>query len=127
MTDKIIVVTPPDDVLQLGFRVLAVDLTTDQLNHLSLAVQELETSENIIVFVWKLGSDINWVLDKTYKSNAIIFNADSIDQTLIGFLAGKKKSAYFGDLKSLKEVNKSVLHDKEHCIIFLNNFLGSYE
>ena len=127
MTDKIIVITPPDDVLQNGFRILAVDLTGEQLNYLSSAIQDLGTTDNVIVFVWKVGYDVNWALDKSYKSNAIIFNADSIDQTLIGLLAGKKKSAYFGELRSIKEVNKSVLHDREQCFNFLDNLLGSYE
>ena len=59
MTDKIIVITPPDDVLQNGFRILAVDLTGEQLNYLSSAIQDLGTTDNVIVFVWKVGYDVN--------------------------------------------------------------------
>lgn len=127
MIDKIVVVTPPDDVYQLGQRVLTVDLSSEQLNEVSQSIQNLDIDDNIIVYVWRPGLGIEWLLDKIYKSNAIIFNADSVDQTLVGFLSAQRKSAYFGDLRSLKEVNKSVIFNKDQCINFLNKTLGLYE
>jgi hypothetical protein len=127
MTDRILIVTSPDDVLQAGFRILTVDLTIEQENIVSSVVQNLETDQDVILYVWKIGSDMPWLLDKIYKSNAIVFNADSLDQTLIGFLAAQKKSSYFGDLRSIKEVNKSVIFDRGHCSNYLNRYLGIYE
>jgi hypothetical protein len=126
MIDKITIVTPPDDVYSTGFRILTVDLTTDQLNEVSTAIKNLDSECNIIVYVWKSGSEITWLLDKVYKSNAIIFNAESSDQTLIGFLAAQHKSSYFGELRTIKEVNKSVIFDHEQCEDFFNHYLGLY-
>lgn len=127
MTDRITVVTDPDDVFQPGFRILTVDLTVEQLDEVSKSLKNLETQEDVVVYVWKVGSDINWLLDKIYKSNSIIFNADSTDQTLVGFLASKNKSAYFGELRSIKEVNKSVVFNCDQCTDFFNRYLGLYE
>lgn len=127
MIDKITIVTSPDDVYSTGFRILTVDLTTDQLNVVSTAIKNLDSECNIIVYVWKSGSEITWLLDKVYKSNVIIFNAESSDQTLIGFLAAQHKSSYFGDLRTIKEVNKSVIFDHKQCEDFFNHYLGLYE
>lgn len=127
MTDRIIVVTSPDDVYQQGFRLLTVDLTVEQLDEVSNSLKKLDTNEDIIVYVWKVGFDVKWMLDKIYKSNSIIFNADSLNQTLVGFLAGQKNSAYFGELKTIKEVNTSNVFDQTQCTDFLNRFLGFYE
>lgn len=127
MTNKISVVTPPDDLYTQGFRILAVDLSVDQLNELSKSVQVIEQDCETIVYVWKQGFKVDWLLDKIYKANAIFFNADSQDQTLVGFLAAQKKSAYFGTLRSINEVNKSVVYDHQQCSNFLNYHLGLYE
>lgn len=127
MADRILIVTDPDDTYQQGFRILTVDLGIDQENIVSQTVQNLDTEHDVILYVWKIGSDINWLLDKIYKSNAVIFNANSLDQTLVGFLAAQKKSSYFGELRSIKEVNKSVIFDQDQCSNYLNRYLGLYE
>lgn len=127
MTDRIVIVTPPDDIFQPGFRILTVNLSIDQLDQVSSSIKELETDVDVIVYVWKTGSDITWLLDKIYKSNSIIFNADDSDQTLVGFLAGQRRSAYFGELKTIKEVNNSVVYDSTQCTEFLDRYLGLYE
>lgn len=121
------IVTPPDDVFRPGFRILTANLTTDQLNEISLSINRLETESDIIVYVWKNGSDVNWLLDKIYKSNSIFFNADDFDQTLVGFLASQRKSSYFGNLKTIKEVNNSIVFDSIQCTEVLNRQLGIYE
>lgn len=127
MTDRIVVVTPPDDVFQLGFRLLTVNLTVDQLDQVSSSIKDLKIDCDIIVYLWKTQSDIQWLLDKIYKCDGIIFNADDIDQTLVGFLAGQKRSAYFGNLRTIKEINKSVIFDSTQCTEFLNRYIGLYE
>lgn len=123
MTNRIVLVTQPDDVLDLGIRILVIDLTIEQSNELSEALKNLDTDDDIIVYKWTFGDDIQWCIDKIYKADLIFFNAESQNQTIAGFLAAQKKSAYFGNLMSLKDVNKSVVYDRDSCLNFLNQKL----
>jgi hypothetical protein len=116
-------VTQPDDVLDLGIRILVIDLTIEQSNELSEVFKNLDTDDDIIVYKWTFGDDIQWCIDKIYKADLIFFNAESQNQTLAGFLAAQKKSAYFGNLMSLKDVNKSVVYDRDSCLNFFNQKL----
>jgi hypothetical protein len=122
MTDKITIVTDPDDVFEQGLRLLIVDLTQDQSLIISNALTQLNSLSKIIAYSWKTGDSIVWLLDKIYKSNIIVFNADS-DPLITGYLAGKENSYYFGDLKHLNLVNKSVLFDVEQCIEVFDNYM----
>lgn len=126
MIDKVTIVTPPDDVFNIGFRILTVDLSIEQLNEVSKALKNLDANCNLIVYVYKAEQNINWLLDKVYKSNCIIFNADSNNQTLVGFLASQHRSSYFGDLRDIKEVNKSVVFSHKDCEDIFNYYLGLY-
>ena len=123
MTNRIVLVTQPDDVFDLGKRILVADLSIEQSNELSEALKNLDTEDDIIVYKWLFGDDIKWCIDKIYKANLIFFNAESQNQTLIGFLAAQKNSAYFGNLMSLNGVNKSVVYDRDNCLNFLNQKL----
>jgi len=111
MTDKVILVTYPDDILYDGVRILLVDLNEDQTNIVSKALTELETIPLVIVYSWKIGDSVDWLFDKTHKSQLIIFNADSDDTNLVGYYAGKFNSVYFGELGHLKKVNRSAIFD----------------
>jgi hypothetical protein len=119
MTNKIILVTIPDDVIELGRRISVVDLDGTQSNEVSEALKMLDLPDTIIVYKWNIGDSIDWLIDKIYKSDAVIFNASSQNQTLIGFLAGQKNSAYFNNLQSLNNVNKTALYDRDQCLTFL--------
>jgi hypothetical protein len=119
MTNKIILVTAPDDVVELGHRISVVDLDITQSNEVSEALKILDLPYTIIVYKWNVGDSVDWLVDKIYKSDAVIFNASSQNQTLIGFLAGQKNSAYFNNLQSLNNVNKSALYDRDQCLTFL--------
>ena len=123
MTSRIVLVTQPDDVFDLGKRILVADLSIEQSNELSEALKNLDTEDDIIVYKWMLGDDIKWCIDKIYKADLIFFNAESQNQTLSGFLAAQKNSAYFGNLMSLNSVNKSAVYDKDSCLNFLNQKL----
>jgi len=123
MTNRIVLVTQPDDVLDLGIRILVIDLTIEQSNELSEALKNLDTDDDIIVYKWTFGDDIQWCIDKIYKADLIFFNAESQNQTLAGFLAAKKNSAYFGNLMSLNYVNKSVVYDRNSCLNFFTQNL----
>ncbi len=111
MTDKVILVTYPDDILDDGVRILLVDLTEEQNEVVSRALTEFETIPLVIVYPWKIGDNVNWLFDKMHKSHLIIFNADSNDTTLVGYFAGKPNSFYFGELGQLKIVNRSAIFD----------------
>jgi hypothetical protein len=127
MTDKVILVKYPDDILDNGIRILLVDLTEEQTAIVSRALTELETIPLIIVYSWKIGDQINWLFDKTYKSQLTIFNAESDDTTLVGYYAGRPNSSYFGDIGQLKLVNRSAIFDVVQTKEILKNTFKKYE
>jgi hypothetical protein len=126
MTDRVILVTYPDDILDDGVRLLLVDLTEEQTSIVSRALTELETIPLVVVYSWKIGDDVNWLFDKTHKSRLIIFNADSDDTTLVGYFAGKSNSVYFGEIGQLKLVNRSVIFDVVQVKELLKNTFKKY-
>jgi len=126
MTDKLIMVTAPDDTLVNGGRIAVIDLTVDQTALISTALTELDSISCIVTYVWSEQDDVSWALDKIQKSQIIIFNADSINQTLVGYIAGKMNSYYFGTLKSLNQVNNSVIYDVDQCKTILTNIFDRY-
>ena len=58
-----------------------------------------------------MGDSTNWMLDKKHKSDLIIFNAESTNNTVVGYMAAQKNSYYFGTLRDLSGVNKSAVYD----------------
>jgi hypothetical protein len=72
MTDKVVVVTSPDDVLIDGYRILIVGLTSEQSKVISDALLSIDYDANVILYIWESG-DSDWLLDKKHKSNLIIF------------------------------------------------------
>ena len=126
MTDKLIMVTAPDDTLVNGGRIAVIDLTVDQTALISTALTELDSISCIVTYVWSEQDDVSWALDKIQKSQIIIFNADSTNQTLVGYIAGKMNSYYFGTLKSLNQVNNSVIYDVDQCKTILTNIFDRY-
>jgi hypothetical protein len=111
MTDKVVLVTYPDDVLDEAVRILLVDLNEDQSNIVYQSLTELESIPLVVAYSWRIGDSIDWLIDKTHKSQLIIFNADSDDLTLVGYYAGKLNSFYFGDIGQMKIVNRSAIFD----------------
>jgi hypothetical protein len=124
MKENIIAVTPPDDVLQDGDRLLLVDLTEEQMSIVSKALNEVETFTNVIFYIWKYGDDSEWLLDKKHKTNLIIFNADSGNQTVVGYMAAQSNSCYFGTLQTLNKVNVYAIHDVEQVVDILEKKLS---
>lgn len=117
MTGKIIIATPPDDILLDGFRILSVNLNQEQSKTLSDTLLEINSDNNIIVYVYQVGSPIQWLLDKHTKSDIIVFNADSesngMSEIILGYIAAQLNSYYFGILKDLHHVNDRVLYSSE--------------
>lgn len=128
MTDKIIVITSPDDVVYQGIRFLFVDLKSEQLQLLSnLLINSNHTNNVIVNYVWNVKDSLDWLFDKILKADHIFFNAESENQTIVGYLAGKRNSSYFGHLRDLNLVNTSVLNSLEDCENIFKKAIKNYE
>ena len=113
MTDKVIIVTPPDDILIDGVRVLLVDLNNSQTQLISDALNQLTEDVTIVTYLWNSTDSIDWLLDKKHKSQLIIFNADSDNDIIVGYMAAQKNSHYFGTLRSLTAANNCVIYNTD--------------
>lgn len=127
MSNKIILVTDPDDVVVDGFRILAVDLDSDQQSRLSAELKSLATNCSIIVYLWKSSDPIRWLLDKKSKSSLTVFNAEMPNQILAGFLAGFPGSYYYGMLRDLDIYNVNNLSLADNFNQLLERKLEIYE
>lgn len=104
------IITSPDDKIVDGFKLLCVDLTHEQSQLVSDTLTKINVESDLVIYVWKSGDPIDWMLDKKSKSDIILFNADSQHQTLIGYLAAHKKSYHFGILKDIATVNNRAIY-----------------
>ena len=125
MTEKIILITEPDDVQLDSCRILLVDLTEDQNQIISDALKRVEV-QSLAIYVTN-NSTIDWTLDKKNKSQLIIFNADSDNHLLIGYLAAHKISHYFGNLKILSKANNRVIYNVDDIVNLIEKTIGTYE
>ena len=125
MSDKILIVTPPDDTLINGVRILHVELNEEQSMIVSSALINSNTQHTTINYVWKMGDSVEWLLDKVTKSNFILFNADrpnnGATELIIGYIAAQPNSYYFGTLRDLNLVNSSVIYNSDQIINILEN------
>ena len=126
MTDKVLLVTAPDDVLVDGIRILLVDIVPEQQQIISDALTRLDNSPDVIVYVWNSTNSTSWLLDKKLKSDAIIFNANSENDVIIGYMAAQSNSHYFGTLKILSMVNNSTIYNIDQVLIILENIINQY-
>jgi hypothetical protein len=126
VNDRILIATAPDDILHDGFRILAVDLDHLQSEIVSSSLLELSQID-VILYVWTSLDNVEWLLDKKNKSDLIIFNAESSNQTIAGYMAAQSKSCYFGTLRDLNSVNNHVLLDKHVCCDTIKTSIGKYE
>jgi hypothetical protein len=126
MNDSITLVSYPDDILEESLRILLVDLASDQSEIISNSLLTLNDHPRIVIYNWIDGEDLPWLFDKTLKSDIIIFNADSRNQTLVGYFAAKASSYYFGNLKSLAIVKKTAIYDVRQCCDLLESVFKKY-
>jgi hypothetical protein len=128
MTEKILVVTAPDDTLLQGIRIAHVNLTHDQSQLVSQALMQSQLSNTIINYVWNIGNDIEWFIDKIYKSDLVIFDAEHPGAELIhGWLAAHPQSYYFGNLRDLHLVNDRAILHSDQLITILETVSKHYE
>ena len=125
MTNKVLLVTSPDDVLDDGLRILMVGLTNDQTNLISQALTRLGNIPTIVGYIVN-GTEVEWFLDKKPKCDLIIFNADSENDVIIGYMAAQSNSYYFGNLKSLSQANQNAIYDSEQIFNLLENAIEHY-
>jgi hypothetical protein len=123
MTDKILLVTPPDDTLLQGIRVLLVELDNNQSSMVSAALLNTNLPHNIINYVWQMGNRIDWLLDKMSKSDLIVFNAEAQNngaiELILGYVAAQPQSYYFGNLKDLHLANDRAIYSVDELTTLL--------
>jgi hypothetical protein len=126
MSDKVILVTPPDDILVDGLRILLIDLTQEQTQLVSEVFTKLKSIPTIVTYVWNSINETEWLLDKKIKSDLIIFNANSENDVIIGYMAAQPNSYYFGELKNLKIANNSAIYSAEELLILMEKTISKY-
>ena len=127
MTDRVLIVTPPDDVLIDGFRLLLVDLNVEQTKTISDSLLNTHSKSTIITYLWTNKDNTDWLLDKKIKSDLIIFNADSHNELIVGYIAAQKNSHYFGTLKTLAIANAKAIYASEDCESLLKLNIDNHE
>lgn len=120
-------ITQPDDLTSDGFRLLLVDLAREQEEIISRILTTVESGSSIIVYIWKSSDSIEWLLDKKSKCDLIVFNADSQNQTIVGYMAAQPISHYFSDLRDLNNANSRQILDLTQCQEVFENSIGKYE
>lgn len=119
MSNKILVVTAPDDTLLDGIRILHVDLLEEHSQLVSNAMLSSGISHTIINYVCNNTTPVRWLLDKKSKSDIILFNADSASDQIVGYIAAQPNSYYFGTLKDLHLVNDRAIYNIDDIVSLL--------
>jgi hypothetical protein len=129
VTNKILVITPPDDTVLQGLRLTHVNLTNEQTAVVSQAILKNKLSHNVINYVWHTGNPVSWLLQMKSKSNLIIFNADSgLDSDMInGYIAADSRSYYFGTLRDLHVANDRVIINSDDILNLLETISKYYD
>jgi hypothetical protein len=87
-----------------------------------------ELSHTVINYVWNIGDDIAWFIDKIYKSDLVIFDADHSGAELIhGWIVAHPQSYYFGNLRDLHLVNDRAILHSDQLITILETVSKHYE
>lgn len=127
MTNKVTVVTPPDDVLVDAKRILLFDPTEEQTQLISSCLAANEFGCDIVFYIWRFGEDTDWLLDKILKYDLAILNADTQEQGLLGYLFAKHDSFYLGNIRSLSKLKNSAVLDIDHLNSILKERLTDCE
>lgn len=125
--NKLLLVTPPDDISVDGLRILLVGISHDKTNLISSALTQLPSIPNTILYMWAAGNDITWLMDKKSKSQLIIFDAENLPGELIGYFSAQLNSYYFGHLRDLGIINNNSILDVNQCYQILENAITTYE
>jgi hypothetical protein len=126
MTNKVSLVTDPDDVLEDSFRILLVGLNQIQTSIISDSLHKTVDMPNVVIYIWN-NESLEWLFDKKNKSHLIVFNAETNNDELVGYFAAHSKAHYFGILKSLGIINNRVIHDSDEFSTILQKYIITYE
>ena len=130
MSDRILVITPPDDTLLQGIRIMHVGLNEEQSSVVSTALLQTTLPHTIINYVWNMGNPVDWLLDKIIKSDIVIFdaggNSDPGKDVIIGWTAAQPQSYYFGSLRDLHLANDRVLYSSEDVLNLIEKISTKY-
>ncbi len=126
MSNKVSLVTAPDDVLEDSFRILLIGLTQEQSSVISDSLHKIDDLPNVVIYIWNNESP-EWLFDKKNKSHLIVFNAGMNNPELIGYFSAHTKAHYFGLLKTLGIINNRVIHDSDDFLITLQKYILTYE
>lgn len=131
MSEKVLIITSPDDVLLDGIRILHVGLTEEQSSEVSNALLQFNSPCNIINYVWKMGDPVDWLLDKNVKSDITIFNANPVNngaiELIIGYVAAQPRSYYFGTLRDLQKANDRAIYNVNDMLNLLENISKKHD
>jgi len=131
MSDRILVVTAPDDTLLQGIRIMHVGLSEEQSSIVSTALMQTKLPHTIINYVWNMGNPVTWLLDKITKSDIVIFNANGpVDpgrDVIIGWTAAQPQSYYFGNLKDLHMANDRAIYSVDDILNLLEKVSKNHE
>ena len=119
--NKLTLVTPPDDILVDGIRVLMYDLLPEHTQLISTVLYDMDEIQNTIIYICNGQDDTNWVLDKKAKCSIIVYNAESQNQTMVGYFTAQSNSYYFGNLLSLEQVNRNKIISKEQIKMIMED------
>jgi hypothetical protein len=126
MTDKVLLITEPDDSYIEGLRFLLFDLDHSQYEIFSQSLLTFKSLPTVIIYNSTASTTPQWTIDKIIKSDLILFNANSEHQQLVGYICSKTKSYYFGELRDLGLVNKSVIFDSHQLKELLEKTFETY-
>ena len=124
--NKITLVTFPDDVLHDGIRILIFDLTPAHTQLISGVLYNMKEIQNTVIYVSNGQDDTQWVLDKKQKCSIILYNAESQNQTMVGYLTAQSNSYYFGELKTLSSVNNNKIISREQIEMIMEDQYKKY-
>jgi len=131
MKNQITFVSPPDDVLHDAIRILLVELDQDQTQLISEAFLTFESLPPTVLYVWRMGDSIEWLLDKKSKTDLIVFNANASPngaiELIIGYIAAQSNSYYLGTLKDLNKANPRAIYDIDSLKEILTIQFKKYE
>ena len=126
MSNKISLVSFPDDLNQDSLRICLIGLNQSQTSIISDSLNLLDYAPDTIIYVWN-GEDYSWLMDKKLKSELLIFNAEYENQELVGYFSAHTNAYYLGNLKTLSIINKRVIHDVDQLILILKESIIKYE
>lgn len=124
MSEKIIVVTPPDDIWDDAERITLVDLNPEQSKTISDIITSVDITSNIVIYNFQHLNDEQWLVDKIQKSQLVFYNAESDNQLLVGYLLNNKNAYSLGVRRGLDFVNNRKILEQQEIRTMIENLVN---